>query len=101
MKKLIFAAAVLILSSPAIAYCQGDSTVLKNAVSKLKTELTGHIAEKAYLHFDKPYYAAGDTIYFKAYVTAGELHQLSKLSAVLDVDLINTKNKTDQSIKLQ
>jgi len=57
--------------------------------------------EKAYLQFDKPYYAAGDTIYFKAYVTEGEQHKLSALSGVLHVDLINTKNKIDQSIKLQ
>ncbi|WP_295674759.1 MG2 domain-containing protein [uncultured Mucilaginibacter sp.] len=57
--------------------------------------------EKAYLQFDKPYYAIGDTIYFKAYVTAGEQHMLSGLSGVLHVDLINTKNKIDQSIKLQ
>jgi TonB-dependent SusC/RagA subfamily outer membrane receptor len=57
--------------------------------------------EKAYLQFDKPYYAAGDTIYFKAYVTVGEQHKLSGISGVLHVDLINTKNKIDQSIKLQ
>jgi hypothetical protein len=25
--------------------------------------------EKVYLHMDKPYYAVGDTIWFKAYVT--------------------------------
>jgi len=101
MKKLFLATALLILSSQTIAYCQGDSTVLKNAVFKLKTVLSNHFTEKAYLHFDKPFYAAGDTIYFKAYVIAGELHQLSALSGVLHVDLINGNSKTDQSIKLQ
>lgn len=70
-------------------------------VVKLKTFLTTHLTEKAYLQFDKPYYAAGDTVYFKAYVTFGERHQLSTLSGVLHVDLINTNNKIDQSIKLQ
>ncbi len=57
--------------------------------------------EKAYLQFDKPYYAAGDTIYFKAYVTKGENHKLSDLSGVLHVDLVNTKNHIDQSIQLR
>ncbi|MBS1529605.1 MAG: carboxypeptidase regulatory-like domain-containing protein [Bacteroidetes bacterium] len=57
--------------------------------------------EKAYLQFDKPYYAAGDTMYFKAYVTMGERHVPSQISGVLHVDLINTKNKIDQSFKLQ
>ncbi|RZK74492.1 MAG: hypothetical protein EOO85_15180, partial [Pedobacter sp.] len=35
--------------------------------------------EKVYLHTDKPYYALGDTIWFKAYVTIGSQHQLSAL----------------------
>ncbi len=73
----------------------------KNVTAKLDAFLSNHITEKAYLNFDKPYYAAGDTIYFKAYVTTGGKHQLSNLSGVLHVDLINAKNKIDQSIKLQ
>ncbi len=71
------------------------------AVAKLKDFSTRHITEKAYLHFDKPYYAAGDTIYFKAYVTMGEQHQPSNISGMLYADLINTNNKIDKSIKLQ
>ncbi|MDO3627462.1 carboxypeptidase-like regulatory domain-containing protein [Mucilaginibacter sp. BT774] len=57
--------------------------------------------EKAYLHFDKPYYAIGDTIYFKAYVTLGPRHRLSDLSGVLHIDLIDPTNKIAQSIKLK
>ena len=38
-----------------------------NTISKLDKFLTQHIVEKVYLQFDKPYYTAGDTIYFKAY----------------------------------
>ncbi len=78
-----------------------DSTIVRNIASKLKTFSENHIAEKAYLHFDKPYYAAGDTMYFKAYLTAGENHQPSAISSVLHVDLVNTVNKVDQSINLQ
>lgn len=78
-----------------------DAKLAENINAKLDTFLIHHVNEKAYLHFDKPYYAAGDTIYFKAYVTLGEKHQPSGLSGVLHVDLINTNNKVDQSIKLQ
>ena len=46
-------------------------------------------AEKVYLHLDKPYYAAGDNIWFKAYVTDFKTGQLSPLSGVLYVELIN------------
>jgi len=78
-----------------------DSTVTKNVISKLTNYFASHITEKAYLHFDKAYYAAGDTIYFKAYVTNGEGNQLSGLSNVLHVDLINSASHLDQSIKLK
>ncbi len=80
----------------------GDNSKIEdNIIAKLDNFTTAHIPEKAYLQFDKSYYAAGDTMYFKAYVTKGEEHQLSDLSGVLHVDLINTNNKIDQSIKLR
>ena len=49
--------------------------------------------EKVYLHTDKPYYLAGETIWFQAYVTAGSFHQLSPLSKTLYVELINVSNE--------
>jgi hypothetical protein len=71
-----------------------------NIVDKLKNYISIYDPEKAYLQFDKPYYAAGDTIYFKAYVTQGGHHKLSTSSGVLHVDLITTDNRIDQSIRL-
>jgi hypothetical protein len=56
--------------------------------------------EKVYLHMDKPYYAVGDTIWFKAYVTIGSRHQLSALSGALYVDLINEKDSIVKDLKL-
>jgi hypothetical protein len=99
MKKIIILSAILFLNGCYLsAYCQTGN---KDVLNKLKTFSSAHITEKAYLHFDKPYYAAGDTIYFKAYVTMGERLDLSQLSGVLHIDLINPANKIDQSIKLQ
>jgi hypothetical protein len=48
------------------AYCKPCNNKITNVIAKLKTFSTDHIFEKARMHFDKPYYAAGDTIYFKA-----------------------------------
>ncbi|MGZ3928356.1 MAG: TonB-dependent receptor, partial [Mucilaginibacter sp.] len=103
MRRIISAILLLIsLLSTGIlsAYAQATNND-KDIFAKLKNFAAHHITEKVYLHFDKPYYATGDTIYFKAYVTMGERHDLSKLSGVLHVDLINASNKIDQSIKLQ
>lgn len=78
-----------------------DKPGIANIINKLKDYNASYTAEKAYLHLDKPYYAAGDTVYFKAYVTAGDRHELSDISGILHAELINTANKVDQSIKMQ
>lgn len=77
-----------------------DTLLVKNLNQKVATYTGGHI-EKVYLHFDKPYYAAGDTIYFKAYVTDGAKHELSAWSEVLNTELINSRDKIVRAIKLQ
>src|SRR3569833_3221018 len=57
--------------------------------------------EKTYLQFDKPYYAIGDTIYFKAYVTLGAENKLSALSWILYAELFSPENKVAKALKLQ
>jgi hypothetical protein len=98
MKKIL-ASVFFVLLFQITAFCQTDSAVIKDAVSKLKTLLTDHITEKAYLHFDRPYlcYVAGEVMYFKAYVIKGERHDLSNISGILHVDLINSKNTVIQT----
>jgi hypothetical protein len=56
--------------------------------------------EKAYLHFDKPYYAAGDDMWFKVYVTASSKHWLSGISGLVNVELINQDNQLIQNLRL-
>ncbi|ASU36488.1 hypothetical protein [Mucilaginibacter xinganensis] len=97
-QKLIITCLIWLLFSFG-AYSQ-DTTFAGKAVAALKSFLSNYPAEKAYLHFDKPYYAAGDTLYFKAYVTMGQRHEPSQISGILHVDLINTQNKIDQSLLL-
>ena len=84
-----------------VASGQSDNNGLPYVITQLKAYSGNHIFEQAYLQFDKPYYAAGDTLYFKAYITVGELHQLSALSGILHVDLIAPGNKSLQSLMLQ
>ncbi|MDP9081394.1 MAG: carboxypeptidase-like regulatory domain-containing protein [Bacteroidota bacterium] len=77
-----------------------DSEVVKKVTAKMNAYLSTHVTEKVYLHFDKPYYAAGDTIYYKAYLTQGEDHKLNHLSGVLYVDLVDPLNKIIKSEKV-
>ena len=99
MKRLLIIPLIVFLLSLCYSRTYGQTTY--KLFDKLKAYTSTHPTEKAYLHFDQPYYATGDTVYFKAYVAAGERHELSAISGILHVDLINTLNKIDQSIKLQ
>jgi len=56
--------------------------------------------EKVYLHTDKPYYAAGDTIWFKAYVVTGSRNKPSTLSGAVYVDLIDAGDSVVHALKL-
>lgn len=56
--------------------------------------------EKVHLHLDKPYYAIGDNIWFKAYVTDNSTDQLSKISEILYVELISESDSVKRQLKL-
>ncbi|WP_316816981.1 carboxypeptidase-like regulatory domain-containing protein [Pedobacter nyackensis] len=56
--------------------------------------------EKVHLHLDKPYYAVGDDIWFKAYVINTHTNEPSNISNALYVELINEKNAIKTQIKL-
>lgn len=63
---------------------------LNTIVEKTNTLATQQPVEKIYLHLDKPYYAVGDTIWFKSYLTSH--HQLSALSKVVYVEVLNSQD---------
>jgi len=73
---------------------------IKKAATHLEKWTSEYPQEKVYLHFDKPYYTAGDDIWFKAYVTVGPQHHLSTLNGALNVELIDDKDSVKQAIKL-
>jgi len=95
---------LLFLVSALSAYSQTDSIPLVTLAEKTAQYNEAYPVEKVYLHFDKPYYAVGDTIWFKAYVTAdsyGVLKQRvpSAISNVVYVDIIG-KDTIVQRLKL-
>ena len=64
-----------------------------NPVQVLAEKLSAYYAatrpEKVYLHFDRPAYGTGETMWFSAYVVDALRHQPDTLSKVLHVDLLS------------
>ena len=82
------------------AFAQSPDAVLQQIIAKTSKLYTNYPVEKVYLHFDKPYYAVGDTIWFKAYLTIDQ-HLPSPLSKIIYVDILNQRDSLMQSLKLQ
>lgn len=81
------------------AFAQQDSVVLNTILNKTKRLSDEQPIEKVYLHFDKPYYAVADTMWFKAYVTI-EQNMPSPLSKIVYVDVFTAKDSLIQTFKL-
>lgn len=81
------------------AFAQRDSISLNALIEKASKYSSGTPIEKVYLHFDKPYYAVDDTMWFKGYVS-DSFHQPSQLSKVLYVELMNSRDSLVQMLKL-
>ncbi len=97
--KRILLSTCLIFTLVTAAFAQSDSVALTTVISKVSKYATSYPVEKVYLHFDKPYYAVGDTIWFKAYVTVQE-HMLSGISKIVYVDLITNRDSVVKSLRL-
>lgn len=71
---------------------QQPATSIKSVIAKVDTFNSHFPVEKLYLQFDKPYYAVGDTLWFKGYLVNQTL-AYSPLSARIYVELVNDSNK--------
>jgi hypothetical protein len=74
---------------------------LDKTLGNLAKQSADYPFEKVYLHMDKPYYGAGDTIWLKAYAVAGASHVPSMISGLLNVQLINQKGMVIRALKLR
>ena len=97
IKKIVF---LLLLLVPALnIYAQSDTISLNSIIDKKIKFSNDRPTEKLYLHFDKPYYAVGDTIWFKAYLTMDQ-HIPSGLSKIINIDFLTQTDSITTSLKL-
>lgn len=97
--KLLYVSVLLLACASFFAFRLADDP-FEALLKKLTDYSNDHPVEKVHLHLDKPYYAIGDNIWFKAYVTDGRTDELSKISNILYVELINENDSVKKQIKL-
>jgi len=101
MKRNIFLPLILFLCCNTILLAQTGG--LKADLLKLKAASDSTVrsrpVEKLYLQFDKPYYALGDTIWFKAYLLNDYLTASDK-SRIINIDIADDSNKVIKQYRL-
>jgi len=91
---------LLFLASSITLAFQSDDDLFASLIKKLEAYNQANPQEKIHLHLDKPYYAIGDNIWFKAYVVNTPTSNPSTISNILYVELINDKDSVVRQLKL-
>ncbi len=100
LRKVIFALTTIAVVAAVLSFSAFDDELIQQATKQLDKWSANYPVEKVYLQTDKPYYAAGDDVWFKGYITLGPGHRLSGLSGVLNVELINPQDSVIRHVKL-
>ncbi len=86
MKRIL----LVILTLCSLGFGLSNSSGLKFLIfNKLKEYTSEKYPEKVYIHTDKPFYTAGEDIWFSAYLLDGVTHLLSAKSSVIHVELLD------------
>ena len=97
MRKIIFA---LFLSINVLSAFSADNDV--QTIARSFAEIW-HFApqEKVYLHTDKPYYSAGETLWFSAYLTNATTHLTNTKSRYIYVELLDIGDSVVSRVKIR
>ena len=77
----------------ALSMSAGLGEISKNYKNISKVEDSINLAEKVFVHFDKPYYSSGEFMWFKVYLVNGKSNRPNAQSKIVHVDLINPTNE--------
>ena len=80
---------------------QVDVPAGMDSISLYFEGIRGQQQEKLWLHLNQPYYAAGDTIWFRAYLLDAMTHQRDTLSNFIYVDLFDRAKRLVASRKIK
>jgi hypothetical protein len=97
-KKILFSA--LVIAFIGFVGFIADDDLLKKALESFQKYQEKNIQEKVYIHTDKPYYAIGDDIWFKAYVVDAQTLTPTPQSNILYVDLINGRDSVKKTLRI-
>ncbi|MFZ4456217.1 MAG: TonB-dependent receptor plug domain-containing protein [Bacteroidales bacterium] len=92
---------LLFLTIGAFASVKQKRAISETVINRFSNLWNKVPQEKAYLHTDKPYYIAGEDLWFKGYVLNATTHQQNTLSQFLYVELIDKSDSVFHRVKIR
>lgn len=99
MKRKLFLT-FLLIATICLGFIPKIDDTFDALIQRLKAYSQKYPQEKVHLHLDKPYYAVGDNIWFKAYVLNTETLGPSEISDIIYVELINERDSVKKMTRL-
>lgn len=87
--------------TPLFAFSSIDSVFYNQVVSRFENQVLRFPEEKLYLQTDKPYYNAGENVWFKGYLLNASLLVPSGLSRFIYVELIDKGDSVLSRVKIR
>jgi len=100
MKSKLFILCLALITSLSLSAFIIVEDPFATLLKKLEEFTKKYPTEKVHLHLDKPYYAIGDDIWFKAYVIDSRTSAPTTLSKILYVELFDEKDSLRNQLKL-
>lgn len=91
MKRSFILPLIIIMYPFSFLLCQ--SMTMEGMINGVETQIANFPLEKVYLHTDRPYYVAGDDIWYAAYGVDGSDHKEDPVSGLVYIELINPQGK--------
>lgn len=100
MKKIniLLQTLLLICCSLTLSAQEKPAIPINTVVDRVQKYFGIYPVEKVHLHFDKPYYAVGDTLWFKTYLSHNFIEYAP--SKIIYVEILNSKDSLIQSIRV-
>lgn len=90
----------ILLSVFSLGFAQQKPAIpINTMVEKVQGYFTVYPVEKVHLHFDKPYYAVGDTLWFKSYLDYNLFEY--EPSKIVYVEVLNGRDSLVQTLRVQ
>lgn len=98
LNRILFALIAFIASLSQVNAQVKPAIPINTAVENVQKYFSVYPVEKVHLHFDKPYYAVGDTLWFKTYLNTNLFNYAS--SKVAYVEVINGRDSLIQTMRI-